>query len=77
MEASLIFVLARVWRLRAGGISVVMDNVRKVSGEEGVFDPESQVDHAEEYIERLARLGNEIVAQLHRADQARPASDQH
>lgn len=70
MEASLIFVLARVWRLRAGGVSVVMDNVRRVSGDEGIFDPEHQVDHADEYIHRLARLGNEIVATLYRTDNA-------
>ena len=39
MEASVIFVLARVWGLRAGGISVVLDNVLKVTGNDGNFDP--------------------------------------
>ena len=31
MEASVIFVLARVWGLRAGGVAVVLDNVLEVS----------------------------------------------
>ena len=45
MEASVIFVLARVWGLRAGGISVVLDNVLHVSGESGEFDPGEQIEH--------------------------------
>jgi uridine phosphorylase len=68
MEASVIFVLARAWRLRAGGVSVVMDNVRHVSGDSGSFDPQSQIDHASEYVERLARLGCEAVRLLHERD---------
>ena len=31
MEASVIFVLARVWGLRAGGVSVVLDNMMKTA----------------------------------------------
>jgi uridine phosphorylase len=68
MEASIIFVLARVWRLRAGGVSVVLDNVRRVSGEEGVFDPAEQIDHSAEYVQRLCELGCEIVRELHERD---------
>jgi uridine phosphorylase len=74
MEASIIFVLARVWRLRAGGISVVMDNVRHVSGESGEFDPQAQIDHGSHHIERLAQLANEVVVSLHLHDQERAAS---
>lgn len=64
MEASVIFVLARVWGLRAGGMAVVLDNVRKVSGDEGKFEPEKQIAHGAEHIERLARLGCETVRHL-------------
>lgn len=65
MEASVIFVLARLWGLRAGGVSVVLDNVLTVSGESGEFDPESQIEHGADHIERLARIGCEIVRVLH------------
>ena len=68
MEASLIFVLARRWGLRAGAVSVVLDNVLRVSGESGEFDPGTQIDHNQEYIDQLARLGNETVRVLSKAD---------
>jgi uridine phosphorylase len=73
MEASLILVLARLWGLRAGGISVVLDNVLKVSGEEGVFDPDEQFQHGGDEIERLARFGCEIVRVLALRDEQRAA----
>ena len=65
MEASVIFVLARVWGLRAGGISVVLDNVLKVSGEKGNFDPEKDIAHGKEHIERLSIMGSEVVKLLY------------
>lgn len=68
METSVIFVLARAWRLRAGAVAVVMDNMHQVSGESGAFDPQEQLDHRQEHIERLAQLGNEIVATLFARD---------
>ena len=68
MEASVIFVLARVWGLRAGGIAVVLDNVLGVSGEEGRFDPETQFVHGGDEIERLARMGCETLRLLAEAD---------
>jgi uridine phosphorylase len=71
MEASVIFVLSRAWGLRAGGISVVLDNVLKVSGESGEFDPEAGIDHSAEYIERLAQVGCEVVKVLYELDQAK------
>jgi len=71
MEASLIFVLARVWGLRAGGAAVVLDNVLEVSGDSGEFDPEEQLDHGADHIARLAQLGCETVRILHEADQTR------
>ncbi len=74
MEASLIFVLARIWGLRAGGAAVVLDNVLEVSGDEGEFDPEEQFDHGADHIARLAKLGCETVLGLWRADQAGSAT---
>jgi uridine phosphorylase len=70
MEASLIFVLARVWGLRSGGAAVVLDNVLGVSGKSGEFDPQEQLEHGDDHIERLARLGCETVRLLYEADQA-------
>ena len=68
MEASVIFVLARVWGLRAGGMAVVGDNVRHVAGG-AEFVPEKQIAHGPEQIERLARLGCETVRHLALMDQ--------
>ena len=71
MEASVIFVLARIWGLRAGGIAVVVDNVLKVSGEAGEFDPEEQFAHGGDEIERLAQMGSEIIRILSERDAER------
>ncbi len=71
MEASIIFVLARAWGLRAGGIAVVLDNVLKVTGETGEFDPEADIEHGEEHINRLAQFGCEVVRVLYEQDQAK------
>ncbi len=68
MEASAIFVLARAWGLRAGGISVVLDNVISVTGEDGNFDPEGGIDHSEEYIVQLSKMACEAVKTLHEKD---------
>jgi uridine phosphorylase len=70
MEASVIFVLARIWGLRAGGIAVVLDNVLRVSGESGRFEPEEQLEHGGDEIEHLARMGSEIVRILAERDAA-------
>ena len=69
MEASIIFVLARVWGPRAGGISVVLDNVLKVTDEEGGFDPEAEFAHTEENVAKLCRMGCEVVRILSEYDQ--------
>lgn len=71
MEASVIFVLARVWGLRAGGVSVVVDNMLEVTGDTGNFDPEAGFDHSAQNIENLARLGSEAVRLLFEQDRAR------
>jgi uridine phosphorylase len=69
MEASVIFVLARVWGLRSGGIAVILDNMLEVSGESGIFDPEAQVEHGADLIDRVCRVANETVRQLWESDQ--------
>ncbi len=68
MEASVIFVLARVWGLRAGGISVVLDNMLKVSGEDKKFDPQKDVEHDEEHIKKLVIMGSEAIRALYEKD---------
>ncbi|HVF07333.1 MAG TPA: hypothetical protein VNC60_02045, partial [Actinomycetota bacterium] len=68
MEASVIFVLARVWGLRAGGVSVVRDNMLGESGDSGGFDPEEQLEHGPGDVERLARMGCETVRILAELD---------
>ncbi len=68
MEASLIFVLARIWGLRAGGGAVVLDNILDVSGDSGEFDPEDQFEHGTDQIMRLAAFGCETIKVLHEAD---------
>jgi uridine phosphorylase len=70
MEASVILVLARIWGLRAGGVAVVLDNVLEVSGESGRFDPQEQFEHGGDEIERLARMGSEVVRILAERDAA-------
>ncbi|QLR41605.1 nucleoside phosphorylase [Enterobacter sp. RHBSTW-00994] len=64
MEASIIFVLARLWGLRAGGCAVVMDNICNVAGESGQFDPQKEFDHSANHIERLALAGCETIRML-------------
>jgi len=70
MEASIILVLAKIFGLRAGGIAVVVDNVLKVTGETGEFDPAADFDRSVSNIERLSLMGSEIVRILYEQDQA-------
>ena len=70
MEASLIFVLARVWGLRAGGVSVILDDMFAPAGD-GAGDPGATITAPAELIERLARMGCEAVYELATADAAR------
>lgn len=68
MEASIIFVLARVWGLRAGGMAVVLDNVLKVTGDTGEFDPQADFDHSQDNLEHMCRMACETVRILHELD---------
>jgi len=65
MESSVIFVLARVWGLRAGAMAVVLDNVMKVAGETGQFDPQAGFVHEHEPIDLMAGVASEAVRLLH------------
>jgi uridine phosphorylase len=65
MEASAIFVLARLWGLRAGGISVVVDNVFHVSDDHGNFDPQVAFAAGQDNIRKLGKMGSEVVRILH------------
>jgi uridine phosphorylase len=72
MEASVIFVLARVWGLRAGGISVVLQSAFKSEEKTkdlGKYDPEKFIDHGKEHIEKLSLAGSETVRVLYEEDQ--------
>ncbi|HET6443598.1 MAG TPA: nucleoside phosphorylase [candidate division Zixibacteria bacterium] len=71
MEASAIFVLARLWGLRAGGISVVVDNVFHIADDHGHFDPQVAFQAGEDNIKKLGQMGSEIVRLLYERDQAR------
>jgi uridine phosphorylase len=64
MEACVILVLARIWGLRAGGLAVVLDNVRHVAGESGTFDPEKNLEHGQSNIEKIAKSGCEAIRLL-------------
>jgi len=68
MEASIIFVLARVWGLRAGACAVVLDNVMEVTGKTGHFDPEAAFDHNREPIVIMSQVASEAVRRLHDQD---------
>lgn len=70
MEASLMFVLARLWGLRAGGVAVILDHVRHVSGG-AEFDPATQFTHGGDEVERLADFACEVARTLHEHDLAR------
>jgi uridine phosphorylase len=65
MEASIIFVLARVWGLRAGACAVVVDNVLEVVEDSGSFDPQAGFAHDREPIEIMGQVASEAVRRLH------------
>ena len=68
MEASVIFVWLVSAGLRAGGISVVLDNVCHVAGESGQFDPQTGIEHGDHHIDNLNRAGCEAIRILYEND---------
>ena len=71
MEASVIFVLSRIWGLRAGACAVVLDNVLKVSGDTGHLDPQKGFAHDREPIQVMGRVASEAVRLLHEKESRR------
>ena len=72
MEASVIFVLARQWGLRAGAIAVITDSmVEEMATDGGDWDPQASFVYGPEQIERLARMGSEVAVVLAERDAAR------
>lgn len=67
MEASVIFVLARQWGMRAGAIGVITDSMIEEMSE-GTWDPESQFTYGPAQIERLAKVGSEVAVVLAERD---------
>ena len=65
MEASIIFVLARAWGLRAGAIAVVLDHVLEVREESGEFDPEAAFAHDQDRVRQMCLAGCEAIRILH------------
>jgi len=70
MEASIIFVLTRVWGLRAGAVAVVLDNVLEVMGDKAHFDPQAGFTHDREPVELMTRVASEAVRLLHEREES-------
>jgi uridine phosphorylase len=68
MEASVIMVLARIWGLQGGAIAMIVDDVFEDTEHE--FDPQESFQAGADEIERLARVGCEIVRELAHHDGA-------
>jgi len=69
MEASVILVLAKIWGLRAGGISVSVINMMKSKEDEDAYDPQKDFDQSGDNIQRLALMGSESLYHLYQKDQ--------
>ena len=70
MEASIIFVLSKIWGLRAGAIAVTLDNMFECSSEDE-FDPETALDKSDDNETNLARMGSEALYLLWEKDKKR------
>ncbi|MCD6356542.1 MAG: nucleoside phosphorylase [Anaerolineaceae bacterium] len=68
MEASVIFVLAKIWGLRAGGIATSVINVLNSNTDKDEYDPEKDFDHSVENIKNLSRMGSEAIYILAQMD---------
>jgi uridine phosphorylase len=62
MEAGVLMVLARIWGLRGGAVALVVDDVFEDTKQS--FDPQASFQAGAEQIERLARVGCEVVRAL-------------
>ena len=71
METSIILMLTRIWGLRGGAMAVCLDNIinsmsKEESGQE--YDPETQLSHSSDDIEKLAKAGTEALYKLYLQD---------
>ena len=68
MEASVLFTLARLFRLRSGCVCAIIDNMAEVRKKGINFDPTKDFEHKSEYIERACQTANDAVKLLARWD---------
>ena len=68
MEASVLFTMARLFRLRSGCVCAIIDNMAEVRKKGINFDPTKDFEHKTEYIERACQTANDAVKLLARWD---------
>ncbi len=68
METGIVFVLTKIWGLRAGSMAVVMNNAFNVVNKNKQFDPKASAAKTAENINRLSVLGNESLWTLYQND---------
>jgi uridine phosphorylase len=68
MEASVIFTIARLFKLRSGCVCAVIDNMAEVRKKGTDFDPTKDFEHKSEYIERACQTANDAVKILAKWD---------
>ena len=74
METSVLFVLARIWALRAGAVALISDDALEKT-EAGAFDPQATFEVGPEHVERVVRVGCETVRILAEAGGQLPAPE--
>jgi uridine phosphorylase len=68
MEASVLFTLARLFRLRSGSVCAILDNMVEERRKGKKFDPQVDFAHNQEYIERASKTANDAVKILAKWD---------
>ncbi len=64
MEASVVFTMARLFKLRAGCVCSIIDNMAEVRKKGTAFDPTKDFEHKAEFIERACQTANDAVKLL-------------
>lgn len=68
METSIIFVLARIYGLRAGAVAVTLDNILHSMNDSESYDPQKELDHSDKNIEILSHMGCEAIRKIYLSD---------
>ncbi len=68
MEASVLFTMARLFKLRSGCVCAIIDNIAEVRKKGIKFNPTEDFKHKSEYIERACQTANDAVRLLARWD---------